>query len=166
MPLHAIQMEGSILKGLMKLFFEYIAILEKSITFETNVSEKGSRRNSAESLPQQISVLANLSTLQHFFFKIIRSFFKGTSHMNSEIRKKNIIDLQQKEIDACVKFIQETSAKLKAYFFQQVINRMMSLDGSKLMQESCSDNHEEQSMFHDTMPSVAFQVSLLLLDMM
>ncbi|XVF81029.1 hypothetical protein PTKIN_Ptkin15bG0123600 [Pterospermum kingtungense] len=160
-PLHAIQMEGSILKGLVNLITEYIAILKKAITFETHVSEKGSRRNSAESLPQQISVLANLSTLQHFFFKIIRNFFRGTSLMNSEIKKKNIIDFHQKELDACILFIQETAAKLKAYFFQQVINRMMSLDGSKLMQEYCSKNQEEQSTFYDTMPSVAFQLLFL-----
>ncbi|XWS36470.1 hypothetical protein CRYUN_Cryun20dG0088200 [Craigia yunnanensis] len=160
-PLLAIQMEGSILKGLMNLLTEYTAILEKAITFETHVSEEGSRRTSAESLPQQISVLANLSTLQYFFFKIIRSFFRDTSHMNSELRKKKLIDFQQKELDDCILFIQEAAAELKAHFCQQFINRMMSLDGSKLMQVSCSDNQEEPSTFHDAMPSVAFQVLFL-----
>ncbi|XP_022728216.1 exocyst complex component EXO84B-like [Durio zibethinus] len=160
-PLLAIQMEGSILKGLMNLFTEYIAILEKAITFETHVSVKGTRRTSAESLSKQISLLANLSTLQYFFFKIIISFFRGTNHMNSEPRKKKLIDFQLKELDGCILFIQEAAAKLKAHCFQQFINRMMSLDGSKLMQESCSDSQEEPSTIHDTMPSVAFQVLFL-----
>ncbi|XVF21532.1 hypothetical protein REPUB_Repub12eG0098200 [Reevesia pubescens] len=161
-PLLDIQMEGSILKGLMNLYAEYISILEKAITFETHVSEKGSRRTSAESLPQQISVLANLSTLQHFFFKIIRSFFRGTGHMNSELRKKRSIDFQQKELDGCILFIQEAAAKLKAHFCQQFINRMMSFEtGSMLMQETCSDNQEEPSTFHEAMPSVAFQILFL-----
>ncbi|XVF32346.1 hypothetical protein REPUB_Repub17cG0074000 [Reevesia pubescens] len=161
-PLLVIQMERSVLKGLMNLFTEYMAILEKAITFEIHVSEKGSRRTSAESLPQQISVLAILSTLQHFFIKIIRSFFRGTGHMNSELRKKKSIDFQQKEVDGCIMSIQEAATQLRAYFCQQFINRMMSLEtGSKLMQETCSHNQEEHSSFHEAMPSIAFQVLFL-----
>ncbi|MBA0741635.1 hypothetical protein Gogos_014770 [Gossypium gossypioides] len=158
----AIQMEGSILKGLMNLFTEYIAILEKAITFETHVSEKGSKRNLSESLPQQLSVLANLSTLQLFFFKIVRSFLRGPGHLNSKLRKKNSIDFLQKELDGCILFIQEAVAKLKAHFCQQFINRMMSPEtGSKLIVETCSDNQQEPSNFQGAMPSAAFQVLFL-----
>ncbi|TYG93967.1 hypothetical protein ES288_A11G152300v1 [Gossypium darwinii] len=161
-PLLAIQMEGSILKGLMNLFTEYIAILEKAITFETHVSEKGSRRNLAKSLPQQLSVLANLSTLQLFFFKIVRSFLRGPGHLNSKLGKKNSIDFLQKELDGCILFIQEAVAKLKAHFCQQFINRMMSPEtGSKLIVETCSDNQQEPSNFQGAMPSAAFQVLFL-----
>ncbi|TYI55535.1 hypothetical protein E1A91_D11G148800v1 [Gossypium mustelinum] len=157
----AIQMEGSILKGLMNLFTEYIAILEKAITFETHVSEKGSKRNLAESLPQQLSVLANLSTLQLFFFKIVRSFLRGPGHLNSKLRKKNSIDFLKKELDGCILFIQEAVAKLKAHFCQQFINRMMSPEtGSKLIVETCSDNQQEPSNFQGAMPSAAFQFVL------
>ncbi|KAK5784044.1 Exocyst complex component 8 [Gossypium arboreum] len=161
-PLLAIQMEGSILKGLMNLFTEYIAILEKAITFETHVSEKGSRRNLAKSLPQQLSVLANLSTLQLFFFKIVRSFLRGPGHLNSKLGKKNSIDFLQKELDGCILFIQEAVAKLRAHFCQQFINRMMSPEtGSKLIVETCSDNQQEPSNFQGAMPSAAFQVLFL-----
>ncbi|XP_021280510.1 exocyst complex component EXO84B-like [Herrania umbratica] len=161
-PLLAIQIEGAILKGLMNLFTEYIDILEKAITFETHVSENGSRRTSAESLPQQISMLANLSTLQNFFFKVIRSFFRGTGNMNSELRKKKSIDFQQKELDGCILFIQEAAAQLRSHFCKQFINRMMSLEtGSKLIKETCTDNQEELTTFHDAMPSIAFQVLFL-----
>lgn len=154
-------MEGSILKGLMNLFTEYIAILEKATTFETHVSEKGSRRTLAESLPQQLSVLANLSTLQVFFFKIVRSFLRGPGHPHSKIRKKNSIDFLQKELDGCILFIQEAVAKLKAHFCQQFINRMMSPETrSKLIVETCSDNQQEPSNFLGAMPSAAFQVTL------
>ncbi|KAG8477800.1 hypothetical protein CXB51_027723 [Gossypium anomalum] len=134
-PLLAIQMEGSILKGLMNLFKEYIAILEKAITFETNVSEK------------------------LFFFKIVRSFLRGPGHLNSKLKKKNSIDFLQKELDGCILFIQEAVAKLKAHFCQQFINRMMSPEtGSKLIVETCSDNQQEPSNFQGAMPSAAFQV--------
>ncbi|KAH1081468.1 hypothetical protein J1N35_021229 [Gossypium stocksii] len=161
-PLLSIQMEASILKGLMNLFTEYIAILEKAITFESHVSEKGSRRNLAESLPQQLSVLANLSTLQLFFFKIVRSFLRGPDHLNSKLRKKNSIDFLQKELDGCILFIQEAVAKLKAHFCQQFINRMMYPEtGSKLIVETCSDNQQEPSNFQGAMPSAAFQVLFL-----
>ncbi|KAK8688562.1 hypothetical protein V6N13_087323 [Hibiscus sabdariffa] len=153
----AIQMEGSILNGLMNLFTEYITILEKAITFKIHVSEKGSRRALAESLPQQLFVLANLSTLQLFFFKIVRSFLRGPGNLNSELRKKNSINFPQKELDDCILFIQEAAAKLKAHFCQQFINRMMSPEiSSKIM--LCNDSPQESRTFQGAMPSVAFQV--------
>ncbi|GMI66420.1 hypothetical protein HRI_000311300 [Hibiscus trionum] len=158
-PLLPIQMEGSILIGLMNLFTEYIAILEEAITFKTHVSEKGSRRTLAESLPQQLSVLANLSTLQLFFFKIVRSFLRGPDYPNSELRKKNSIDFLQKELDGCILFIQEAVTKLKSHFCQQFINRMMSPEtSSKIMLATCNDSPQESSTFQGAMPSVAFQV--------
>ena len=68
-PLVALQMEGSILSGLMNLFVEYTIILERAITCEKIAAEKnGSRINLAESLPQQVSILANLSTLEQFLY--------------------------------------------------------------------------------------------------
>ncbi|GMJ09054.1 hypothetical protein HRI_004574600 [Hibiscus trionum] len=156
-PLLAIQMEGSILNGLINLFTEYITILEKAITFKTHVSEKGSRRALAESLLQQLSVLANLSTLQLFFFKIVRSFLRGPGNLNSELRKKNSIDFPQKELDDCILFIQEAASKLKAHFCQQFINRMMSPEiSSEII--LCNDSPQESSTFQGAMPSVAFQV--------
>ncbi|KAK9040985.1 hypothetical protein V6N11_016117 [Hibiscus sabdariffa] len=156
-PLLAIQMEGSILNGLMNLFTEYITILEKAITFKIHVSEKGSRRALAESLPQQLSVLANLSTLQLFFFKLVRIFLRGPGNLNSELRTKNSINFPQKELDDCILFIQEAAAKLKAHFCQQFINRMMSPEiSSKIM--LCNDSPQESSTFQGAMPSVAFQV--------
>jgi hypothetical protein len=46
-------MEDSILRGLMNLFMEYIIILERVITYEEIVAEKGgSRINLVESLVQ------------------------------------------------------------------------------------------------------------------
>jgi hypothetical protein len=39
-PLVALQMEGSILRGLMNLFVEYTIILERAITCEKIVTEK------------------------------------------------------------------------------------------------------------------------------
>ncbi|OMO54131.1 hypothetical protein COLO4_36582 [Corchorus olitorius] len=160
-PLLAIHMEGSILKGLMNLFTEYIAILEKTITFEAHVSEKVSR-TSVESLQQKICILANLSTLQHIFFNIIRSLFSVTGHISSELRKKKSIDFHQKELDDSILFIQEAAAQLRTHFCQQYINRIMSLEtSSKFMQKTCTDNWEDPNTFHEAMPSVAFQVLFL-----
>lgn len=153
-PLVALQMEGSILSGLMNLFTEYIIVLERAITCETNVTEKGgSRINLAESLPQQVSVLASLSTLEHFFFRIVKiKIFGSFTQINSELMKNHSVGDQQKELDSCILFIQEASFQLRAHFCQQFVHRMMLLEtDSNFTPRTCIDGE------HDPMPSIAFQ---------
>lgn len=73
-PLLSIRMESSIVIGVKELYMEYVVILEKAITDDKQVSEVGPVINVAESLPQKVSMLANLSSLQQLFFNILRSF--------------------------------------------------------------------------------------------
>ncbi|KAE7997868.1 hypothetical protein FH972_002465 [Carpinus fangiana] len=172
-PLVGLQMEDSILSGLMNLFMEYIIILERAImnlfmeyiiileraiTCEEIVAEKGgSRINLAESLVQQVSILVNLSTLEHFFSSIVRSIFGSISHMNSELMRNHLVGDQQKELDSCMLFIQEASGQLRAHFCQQNIHRMMLLGtGFKHTVKTSSDGQQ------DSMPSIAFQVNWLM----
>ncbi|TXG63872.1 hypothetical protein EZV62_010866 [Acer yangbiense] len=153
-PLVTLQMEGSIIRGFMDLFTEYIVILERAIDSETDVTEKGcSTINLANSLQQQVSVLANLSTLEHFFFGIVRSFFRDISQF---------VGYQQRELYSDTLSIQEANSRLKAHFCQQVINRMMSLEiGSENAKEACINKVGHNSMLQDAMPSVDFQVLFL-----
>jgi len=138
-------MEDSILSGLMNLFMEYIIILERAITCEEIVPEKGgSRINLAESSVQQVSILVNLSTLEHLFSSIVRSIFGSISLMNSELMRNHLVGGQQKEIDSCMLFIQEASGQLRAHFCQQFIHRMMLLGtGFKHTVETCSDGQQD-----------------------
>ncbi|XP_031276926.1 exocyst complex component EXO84B-like [Pistacia vera] len=153
-PLVSLQMEGSILRGLMDLFTEYIGILEKVITCETSDSEKGGARiNLAESLPQQVSVLANLSTLQHFFSGTVRSIFRDINEL---------VGFQQRELNSCLKFIQAASDQLRFHFCQKSLYRMMSLQsGLGSIPEACTDNAVNHDMLPDVMPSHVFQVLFL-----
>ncbi|XP_050207793.1 exocyst complex component EXO84B-like [Mercurialis annua] len=76
-PLATFHMESSVLTGIRNLFMEYIAILRKAITYGVNVLEKGgSEVILAESVPQQVSILANLSTLEHFFSSSVSYIFR------------------------------------------------------------------------------------------
>ncbi|KAK2648883.1 hypothetical protein Ddye_016372 [Dipteronia dyeriana] len=153
-PLVTLEMEGSIIRGFMDLFTEYIVILERAIDSETDVTEKGcSTINLAKSLLQQVSVLANLSTLEHFFFGIFRSIFRDISQY---------VGFQQRELYSDTWSIQEANSRLKAHFCQHVINRMMSQEiGSEHAKEACINNVGQNSMLQDVMPSVDFQVLFL-----
>lgn len=133
----------------MDLFEEYVVILERAINSQTNVTEKGgSRINLAESLPQQISILANLSTLEHFFFEIFRGIFRDINQSDG---------FQLREFNGCMMFIQEVNDRLRAHFCQQLINRMMSRGASsEHIPEACIVNVGDHTC--DAMPSAAFQV--------
>ncbi|KAF2314723.1 hypothetical protein GH714_030175 [Hevea brasiliensis] len=157
-PLAALQMESSILSGLSNLFIEYIAILEKAITSKINVPEKGgSRIILAESVPQQVSILSNLSTLERFFSSTLTSIFSGINCSDSELTKNGS---QQQELDSCLMVIQQASAQLRAQFFQQFIYRVVSLEVCKWTPE-CVDSETCSSLGNGpmAMPSAVFQLS-------
>lgn len=116
--------------------------------------KKCSRINLAESLPQQVSILANLSTLEQFFSIIIEDIFGSVSHINFEPVRSHLVGVQLEELDSCILFIQEASSQLRDCFCQKFIHRMMLLEtGSTNTTETCNDDE------HDLMPSVAFQVT-------
>nr|XP_004292228.2 PREDICTED: exocyst complex component EXO84B-like [Fragaria vesca subsp. vesca] len=161
-PLLALEIEGSILSGLMNLFKKYIDILQRAINCDTTVTEKiSSKINLAESVQQQVSILANLSALKQLFSNMVRSIFKGASDTISEIRKSHPDGYQHKEFDSCILFIQEASLGLRSLFCEQFIYRVMSLKTSYKLPEIRINSHGESCMLHGGMPSLPFQVLFL-----
>ncbi|CAK7349319.1 unnamed protein product [Dovyalis caffra] len=163
-PLVALQLEDSIFRGLMNLFSEYIAILERAITSETNESKRnGSGIILAETVPQQVSILANLSTLENLFSSTILSVFGSNNHISSEQMKNQSVGFHHQELESRVSFVQDASARLRAHFFQQFICRMMSPEtGCKLSPQKFMDRSQgDPGVVHGAVPSVAFQVLFL-----
>ncbi|KAG6748895.1 hypothetical protein POTOM_048833 [Populus tomentosa] len=155
-PLIALQLEDSILRGLMNLFSEYIAILGRAITSETN----DSGIILAETVPQQVSILANLSTLENLFSSTILSVFGSNNPIDSRLMKNQSVGFHQQELESRVLFVQGASARPKAHFFQQFVCRMMSPEiGCKLTPQKCMDSEVDPGLVHDLVPSVAFQTT-------
>lgn len=142
---------------------EYFVLLEKSITCETNfVDKSGSRINLAESLPQQVSVLANTSTLVQFYSSIVRSIFNTAGHFNFELKKNQSVSFQQKELDNFMLHIQKACSQLRAHFFHQQICKMTSVkDGWKDALGRCLVDQSDPKILHGIMPSGVFQVCLV-----
>ncbi|XP_020539035.1 exocyst complex component EXO84B isoform X1 [Jatropha curcas] len=161
-PLAAIQMEDSILEGLSNLFMEYISILEKAMNSKLNVSENsGSKIILAESVLQQVSILANLSTVNHFFSSTVVSFFRDINCTNSELTENHSVACQQQELDSCVMTIQEASVQLRTQFFQKFICKILSLEVCKWNPEIPVDRKTGSSLVHGLMPSSFFQLLFL-----
>ncbi|KAJ4822765.1 hypothetical protein Tsubulata_004159 [Turnera subulata] len=155
-PLVALEMEGSILRALTNLFSEYITILENAMTPENVSEESGSRIILADSVPQQVSILANFTTLQRLFSSIVVILFEG---INCEIINKDSADFQQRELDGCVQFIREACDRLRDDFCRNFLCRMTSPQSDcKFIPKGCSDESGDPALDHDTIPSVAFQV--------
>ncbi|CAK9149984.1 unnamed protein product [Ilex paraguariensis] len=149
-PLVSLQMEGPILRGLVDLFMEYIVVLERALATDMIATEEaGSRINLAETLAQQVSLLANLSTLVQFFSGIVRNVFKNINHLNFEI-------------DSYILYIEEACGRLRTHFCEQFIHKILSCEGYHgLTVESCINSQEDGSnMFGNLVPSVCYQVCL------
>lgn len=143
-----LQMEGSVLKGLMDLFTEYTVITESSLDDKEydGAEEVDSSINLAESLVQQVSVIANLSTLANIFSSIVRSIFKESSHL-------------EYEIDSYILFVQDACSRLRADLCEQFIQRIMSLESEyRLTPNEGAWTQEESDFSSDIMPSASFQV--------
>ncbi|KVI12349.1 hypothetical protein Ccrd_009231 [Cynara cardunculus var. scolymus] len=108
----------SILEELMDLFTEYTLILEKALTNETEyVVEGASRIKVAESLSEKVSVIANLSTLEHFFSSMIRNLFKDINQLKSVVNGR-------------MESVASTCSRLRTHFCKQFIHRIMSNEAS------------------------------------
>ncbi|WCJ38266.1 hypothetical protein M5689_019338 [Euphorbia peplus] len=159
-PLAALQMEGSILVGLSNLFLEYIAILEKALTSEMNVSND-STIILAESMPQQVSILANVSTLEQLFSSTVVTTFRGITTSNSQSTEDPSVEIQQHAIDTYAMIIQEASGHLRAQFFRQFLYKVFSLEKCNVTSLICGNSKSGSSPVHDPMPSAVFQLLFL-----
>ncbi|XP_061367495.1 exocyst complex component EXO84B-like [Gastrolobium bilobum] len=162
-PLVGLQMGSLVISGLTNLFTEYIIILERGLTNETSTIVQGSPRiKLAESLPQQVSILANLSTLVQFLSTMVKSIFSSSGHMDSQVIENNSIVHQQQELDDFLLFIKEGSNKLRNVFWQQLVLRVLSTYRSHEIFSAFQYNDQfDANMIHNPMPSFIFQVLFL-----
>ncbi|XP_026389417.1 exocyst complex component EXO84B-like [Papaver somniferum] len=160
LPLIDLQMEISVLNGLMELFREYIETLVKVIPCKMNILDAGgSRVILAQALSQQVSVLANASALVDIFSITFRSIFMD--NQNFGFQSENM-GSRGKELDTWIVAIQQISNQLTTHFCQQFVHRFMCPDaGSRICAETYTDSQEDSELDQDFMPSSAFQVLFL-----
>lgn len=153
-------MEGPIFSGLMNLFKEYVVILEKALIYGPDVIEDGgSGINLAESLQQQLSILANLSALEQVLLNMVRDIVRENNHRNSNHGDAHAISYEQHELASFTLSTHEATSQLRVRFCQQYVCRIMTMETSgKLAQKICSDAPGDSSVSRDLMPSVTFQV--------
>ncbi|KAL3849991.1 hypothetical protein ACJIZ3_011873 [Penstemon smallii] len=133
LPLTAMQMENSVLRGLMNLFKAYIVILESALLpGETDMIEKG------------VLILANLTTLIQFSSSVIRNMFDGIHHLDFEI-------------DNHLLFVQDMYSRLKAGFIEQFVANIFSRSASHESggSEKCNI-WQEDSRTYDMTPSLPY----------
>ncbi|KAJ1397857.1 Exocyst component Exo84, C-terminal [Sesbania bispinosa] len=160
-PLVALQMGSLVIGGLMNLFTEYTTILERVLTYETSATEPGSSRiKLAESLPQQVSILANLSTLVQFLSTMVKGIFSNNNHMDSLVKENHSIVHQQQELDDFLLFIEEGSNKLRNVFCQQLI-LSSTYHSHEIFSAVHYDDQFDANTINNPMPSGIFQVLFL-----
>ncbi|GAU36795.1 hypothetical protein TSUD_395030 [Trifolium subterraneum] len=164
-PLVALEMGNLVISGLKNLFIEYIIILERALTYETSEMEQNSPRiKLAESLAQQVSILANLSTLAQFLSTMVIDIFssRSTSHMDSQVVENHSVVRHNQELDDFMLFIEEGSNKLRNVFCQQLILRVLSTCSSHHIFSAIHYNDQfDNNMIHNPMPSAIFQALFL-----
>ncbi|CAH1425095.1 unnamed protein product [Lactuca virosa] len=134
---------SSILEELMNLFTEYAFLLQTALTHETNhVVEGAPRIQKAESLSQKVSIFANLSTLEQFFFIVIRNLFKNANDL------KIVIESHMESVAG-------TFSRLRTEFCKQFIHDIMSNEAS------CIREHSDIKLLQDLMPSLPYQILFL-----
>lgn len=156
----SLHMGSLVISGITILFTEYIVILEKALTYEASSTEQGSPRiKLAESLPQQVSILANLSTLVQFLSIMVKDIFSSSDHIEFQVLENYSIVHQQQGLDDFLLFIEEGSNKLRNVFCQQLILRVLSTyHRHEIFSASHCNDQFDANTVHDPMPSGIFQV--------
>ncbi|TKY52764.1 Exocyst complex component EXO84B [Spatholobus suberectus] len=162
-PLVSLQMGSLVISGITNLFTEYIIVLERALTHETIATEQGSPRiKLAESLPQQVSILANLSTLVQFLSIMVKNIFSSSDHIELQVLENHSIVQQQQGLDDFLLFIEEGSNKLRNVFCQQLILRVLSTyHRHEMFSASHYNDQFDANTIHSPMPSGIFQVLFL-----
>ncbi|RDX79924.1 Exocyst complex component EXO84A, partial [Mucuna pruriens] len=162
-PLVSLQMGSLVISGITNLFTEYVIILESALTHEKHTTEQGSPRiKLAESLPQQVSILANLSTLVKFLSIMVKNIFSSSDHIELQVLENHSIVDQQQGLDDFLLFIEEGSNKLRSVFCQQLILRVLSTyHRHEIFSASHYNDQVDANTIHHPMPSGVFQVLFL-----
>ncbi|KAK7393371.1 hypothetical protein VNO78_21924 [Psophocarpus tetragonolobus] len=162
-PLVSLQMGSLVINGITNLFREYIVILERALTYETSSTEQVSPRiNLAESLPQQVSILANLSSLVQFLSIMVKNIFRSSDHIDLQVLENHSSVNHKQGLHDFLFFIEDSSNKLRNVFNQQLILRVLSTyHRHEIFSAShCSDQFDANTI-HNPMPSGIFQVLFL-----
>lgn len=153
-------MGSSILKGLADLFSEYMCALERAIPCRKDATENVSpKTGSAQTLQQQLSLLANASTLVHFFPSIAESMLKGLKPSADHLLSEQTEIFSPSELDDWILSIEEAADQLLCPFCQQFVFDVMSYGDSE--SAACLNGWFIPGSSQDLMPSFAFQVSPL-----
>ncbi|XP_017414031.2 exocyst complex component EXO84B-like [Vigna angularis] len=162
-PLVSLQMGSLVISGITNLFTEYIAILERALAYETSSTEQGSpRMKFAESLPQQVSILANLSTLVRFLSIMVKNIFSCTDQAELQVWGNLSIVHQHQGLNDFLLFIEEGSNKLRNVFCQQLILRVLcTYHRHEISSDSHCNGQLEANTIHNLTPSGIFQVLFL-----
>lgn len=158
-PLVELEMGNLVISGLKNLFNEYIIILERALTYETSAMDQDSSRiKLPESLTQQVSILANLSTLMQFLSTMVKDIFS----MDTQVVENHSVGLKHHELDDFLMFIEDGFNKLRNVFCQQLILRALSTCSSHEIASAIHYNDQfDANMIHNPMPSAIFQVLFL-----
>ncbi|QCE06737.1 Exocyst component Exo84 [Vigna unguiculata] len=162
-PLVSLQMGSLVISGITNLFTEYIAILERALAYETSSTEQGSpRMKFAESLPQQVSILANLSTLVRFLSIMVKNIFSCTDQAELQVSENLSIVHRHQGLNDFLLFIEKASNKLRNVFCQQLILRVLcTYHRHEIFSDSHCNGQLEANTIHNPTPSGIFQVLFL-----
>ncbi|MED6207403.1 hypothetical protein PIB30_035504 [Stylosanthes scabra] len=158
-------MGSSIISAISNLIREYVNILERALTFEPRGGEQVSPRiKLAESVAQQVSILANMSTLSKFLFIMVKSVYSSNvdgEKDSHEVEENSDVD-QHQELEGFMLFLEESSQKLRTVFCQQLIARVSATYHSHEIFSAIqhSDQFDDNKVQY-TMPSDIFQVLFL-----
>ena len=120
----------------MDFFTDYTFILQTAITQEPNNDvEVTPKFKKPESLSQKVSIFSNLTTLEQFFFIVIKNLFKNMKELDSVIEEHMIS-------------FTGTLSKMRTQFCNQFIHDIMSNE------DSCIEEHSE-----DLTPSDPYKVN-------
>lgn len=156
-PLVTLGMGTSILKGLADLFSEYMSALERAIPSRGNAVESDSPKVSlAQTLPEQLSLLANTAALVHLFPSISCSIAKGIKSSDDDLLSEKMEIFSQNELDDWIISIEEAADKLPGLFCQQFVYGLMSHEDFE--STTHSTNWFIPCSSQDPAPSFAFQV--------
>ncbi|KAK7277487.1 hypothetical protein RJT34_22500 [Clitoria ternatea] len=161
-PLIALQMGSLIISVVKDIFMEYIFIVEKAFTHETRETKKGSPRiKFAKSLPQEVSILANIATLVHFLSTMIKSIFNKAGEIDIRVSESNLL-VEQQELDDFLLSTEEGSNKLRNMFCLQLIQRVSSTYGiSHEIFSTSRYNDQFDATIPNPMPSAILQAFFL-----
>nr|XP_029146491.1 exocyst complex component EXO84C-like [Arachis hypogaea] len=164
-PLVALQMGNSIIGALSNLITEYVTILERALTYDTRGGDHqvSPRIKLAESVAQQVSILANMSTLTKLLFVMVKGIYSSNDGgKDSNEMEENLDFDQRQELEEFMLFLEESSHKLRTVFCQQLIAQVSATYHSHEIFSAIQNVDQfDDNRIQYTMPSGIFQVLFL-----